>query len=473
MKKQFIKIYVPLILMGILAGTNSCTSELDQMPPTQKQLSNFLNNESEAVEYVNATYSILRSLYNWFIVGMAELPSDNLWVEVPANGNGSCGDLDLFRVAPTNSWTCSTWQNSYVAIQAANTVLNRIDNIPFSDDTKKMNIKGEMYFLRGLHYFNLVRIFGGVPLVTQETQDPFDYFGQGRQSADEIYAQIIDDLNKAKEMAPSIASRFGQATKYAAHTLLGKVHLTLHAYDKARSELLEVKNSGNYSVLPVDKIFGVENENNAEVIFNVQFASGINGNSMGSGMHQDFSPIGTVSGAAGFCLPTRELLNLYAPGDLRRDQWLALTDDGVPYSLKLTPSTGPPGDGPSDFIILRYSDVILMLAEIENQLDNQGDINTDGTALYYLNMIRSRSGVPAVTTTDKEQLAEAIATERRFELVTEGHRWWDLIRTGKAVETMNAWFKDQNINLTVLERQLLMPIPQSQVDTDPSLVQNP
>lgn len=473
MKKQHKKIYIALLLMGILVGTNSCTKELNQTPPTQKQLSNFLNNESEVEEYVNATYSFLQSLYNGYLVGVAELPSDNLWDEVPPNDDRVYGDMDNFTMEPANGGTGTIWRNSYVGIQAVNTVLNRIDNISFADENRKKNIKGEMHFLRGLHYFNLVRTFGGVPLVTQETVDPFDYFGQGRQPANEIYALIKDDLGKAKEMAPSVAARFGQATKYAAHTLLGKVHLTLHEYDEARTELLEVKNSGNYQVLAVDKIFGVENENNAEVIFNVQYASGINGNSEGSNMLQVFSPIGTISGAKGHCIPTHEFYSSYDPADLRRKQWLALSNNGIPYSLKLTRPTGDAADGPSDFIVLRYSDVILMLAEIENELDNRGDINTGGTALHYLNMIRSRSGVAAVTTTNKAQLAEAIATERRFELATEGHRWWDLIRTGKAIETMNAWFQSQNVNITVAERHMLMPIPQSQIDTDPSLVQNP
>lgn len=469
MKKQIKYIYVTLLVASLLIGLNCCTDELNQNPTTQKQLASFLTNEGEVEEYVNAVYSRLQTdgLYKLYIPVAGEIPSDNTFDEVPANDGQVYGQMDLFQVVSSNGALASIWREHYIAIQAANTVLNRIDNISFANEDTKKAKKGEMYFLRGLFYFNLVRIFGDVPLVTKETTDPFEYFGQGRQPVADIYNQVKEDLEQAKELLPPTASKLGQATKYAAHTLMGKVHLTLKEFTDAKKEFEVVKNSGAYEVLPVDKIFGESNENNKEVIFDVQFAEGVNGNSEGSSMQQQFSPSGTLQNAKGHNLPTVELYNLYDDADLRKHAYVAMTDNKIPYSLKLTRPKGNAADGGSNFIVLRYSDVILMLAEIENELGN-----TD-VALGYLNQIRTRAGLKATTATDKATLAEIIATERRFELVNEGHRWFDLIRTGKAVQTMNDWFKSQGVNITIAERHLLQLIPQSQIDTDKSLTQNP
>lgn len=214
-------------------------------------------------------------------------------------------------------------------------------------------------------------------------------------------------------------------------------------------------------------VFAVSNENNKEIIFAVQFASGINGNSEGSIMFQQYSPSATVTGAKGHNLPTLNLYNLYTANDLRKGVYVKLASTGAPFDNKLTAPTTIITDGPSDFVVLRYADVLLMLAETENEL---GNITS---AANYLNMIRTRAGLLNTTVISQVGLRDAIDLERRLELVGEGHRWFDLLRTGTTLTVMNKWFKDNNILITIDQHNLLMPIPQSQIDTDPAIKQNP
>lgn len=214
------------------------------------------------------------------------------------------------------------------------------------------------------------------------------------------------------------------------------------------------------------KLFALENENNAEIIFSVEFTSGINGNTEGSDMYQQFSPSGTVSGAKGHNLPTKTLYALYAADDLRKDAYVKVTTNGIPYNNKLVKPTTIITDGGSNFVVLRYADVLLMLAETENELGNTS------SAIKYLDEVRARAGLKGTDAATQLTLRREIAVERQRELVGEGHRWFDLLRTGEAIAVMNRWFTSQGILITISKTNLLMPVPQNQIDTDPSIRQN-
>ncbi|MEO6685011.1 MAG: RagB/SusD family nutrient uptake outer membrane protein, partial [Dyadobacter sp.] len=209
------------------------------------------------------------------------------------------------------------------------------------------------------------------------------------------------------------------------------------------------------------------NENNKEIIFSVQFTSGINGNTEGSFMYQQFSPSATVSGAKGHNLPTKSVYNLYSTSDARKSEYVALAATGSPYNNKLKKPTTVITDGGSNIVVLRYADVLLMLAEAENELGNLA------SAADYLNQVRSRAALKATTATSKDELTTALALERQLELVGEGHRWFDLLRTKTAVTVMNKWFKDNGTLTVIKDQNLLMPIPVGQINTDPSIKQNP
>ncbi len=448
----------------------SCSKQLDQQPVTSKSLTNFLKTEAEVEEYVNSVYGVLQlnGQYGLYLPVIGEIPSDNTFDEVPANDGGIFGQLDQFTTVASNAMLSDTWKTSYQGIQGANIVLNRIDAIGFTSATVKQSRKGEMHFIRALIYFNLVRIFGDVPLVTKETTDANEYFGQGRTAKEQVYTQIIDDLNNAIQELPVSTTTQGKVIKTAAQALLGKVYLTQGKYEESRTALNSVVSSGVHQLLanPAD-IFSLTNENNNEIIFAVQFASGINGNSEGSGAYQQFSPSGTVSGAKGHNLPTKSVYQLYSAADKRKTAYVGLSAAGVPFTNKLKASATTPADGGSNIVVLRYADVLLMLGEAENELGNTA------SARNFLNMVRKRAGLEDVTQQLQADLRAAIALERRLELVGEGHRWFDLLRTGTAVTVMNAWFTEQGITTRITEQNLLQPVPQDQIDTDPSIKQNP
>jgi hypothetical protein len=457
------------LLAFALFTLNACTKQLTQIPDTSKVLSHFFTTENEAEEYVNSVYAGLQSqgMYGQYQPCIAEIPSDNTWDQVPANDNGWAGQLDLFSTIPSNGILSQNWKDAYVAIQRANVVLNRIPAISYNNDSIKTARIGAMKFIRALVYFNLVRSYGDVPLVTKETTDPNTYFGQGRTSKDAVYKQIVTDLQEAITQLPAKADKMGGARKTAAQALLGKVYLTMGNYTDAATVLNDVVTSGQHSLLPTtDKVFAITNENNAEIIFSVQYASGVNGNTEGSGLQQQFSPSGFISGAKGHNLPNLSLYKLYSNVDTRKGVYVDTTQTGVPYCKKYAVNAANPIDGGSDFVVLRYADVLLMLSEASNENGNTSN------ALLYLNMIRTRAGLAAFEYTDKAQLSAEVALERQLELVGEGHRWYDLLRKGNAVKEMNDWFTSQSINVQIDNHSLLMPVPQDQINTDPSIKQN-
>lgn len=469
MKKIINKMLITggLFCLFVLA---SCTKELDQQPITSKSLANFLTTETEVEEYVNAVYGTLQlnGLYGLYLPAIGEIPSDNTFDEVPANDGGMYGQLDQFTTVASNGMLSDLWKNSYQGIQRANTVLNRIDAISYTASTVKQARKGEMHFIRALLYFNMVRVFGDVPLVIKETTNPNEFFGQGRNNKDAVYTQIVSDLNSAIQELPVTTATPGKVVKTAAQSLLGKVYLTLGKFAESKAVLADVVASGRHQLLsePAD-IFALSNKNNNEIIFAVQFASGINGNSEGSSAYQQFSPSGTISGAKGHNLPTKSFYQLYSSTDKRKTAYVGITAAGTPFSTKLKASTTTPVDGGSNFVVLRYADVLLMLAEDENELGNPEP------AKIYLNMVRKRAGLTDAGQQSQVDVRAAISFERRLELIGEGHRWFDLLRTGTAVSVMNAWFSAQNITTRITDRDLLQPIPQDQIDTDPAIKQNP
>ena len=456
------------LLIGSLLLT-SCEDQLYQNPVTSKELGNFLRNETEVEEYVNAVYASLQNsgLYGSYLPTATEIQSDNTFDEVPANDNGNYGQLDQFAIIPANDIVTNIWQQAYVTIQRANVVLNRIDKVPYAITTTRQARIGEMKFIRALLYFHLVRLYGDVPLVTKETTNPNEYFGQGRAQSALVYTQIIADLTDAISVLPASSSQPGRVIKTAAQTLLGTVYLTQKKYSDAKTQLLSVATSGQHALMTDPAtVFAINNENNKEIIFAVQYASGVNGNTEGSAMFQLFAPSGTVSGAKGHNLPTKSLYALYTTTDKRRTAYVTTTSAGIPWSRKLTqPSVIT--DGGSDVVVLRYADVLLKLAEAENELGNTSN------AIPYLNQVRTRAGLSNTTAVTQAELRSAIDLERRLELINEGHRWYDLLRTGTAIQVMNDWFKANNILVTITSKDLLLPIPQGQIDTDPSIKQNP
>ncbi|MFY1046105.1 RagB/SusD family nutrient uptake outer membrane protein [Chryseobacterium sp. GP-SGM7] len=463
------KIIITIFSLSIIY---SCSSDLLELnPEAQKVSSQFYNNSAEIEQGIISVYGALQytGQYQLGMPALGELPSDNTYDEVPANDAFTYGELDFFTIQPNNTLIASTWKDNYIGIQQANIILNRIGNIPDMTDAVKNTRIGEMKFLRALMYFNLVRTFGDVPLVLKETTNVNEYFGQPRTPVAEVYLAIEKDLKESINLLPATTTQKGRVTKGAALGILGKVLLTQKKFTESLTYLNQVEPLGYQLLTDVTKIFDIANKNNAEIIFDVQFASGLNGNSEGSTAYQMFSPSGSVSGAKGHNLPTKEVYNLYSAGDSRRSAYIGLTSSGIPFSKKLVKTSNTIADGGSNFVVLRLADIFLMKAEC---FAEQNDFTN---ANLYLNKIKTRAAIPTTNFTSKDLLLNEIDRERRLEFVGEGHRWFDLLRTGKAISVMTAHFNNNQGYSTAQIKQynLLMPVPQGQINTDPALKQNP
>ncbi|HLO54538.1 MAG TPA: RagB/SusD family nutrient uptake outer membrane protein [Saprospiraceae bacterium] len=463
MKNNFFLIIIVFFL-------SSCSDNLDIVPITQKSADNFYSSETEIESAITGLYAILQNggLYGLDIIGVGEVPGEDSFEEIAANDAGRFGQLDDFSTNAANDLVSNIWQQSYRGIQRANVVLNRIDPIDYTKPETKTQRIGEVKFIRALLYFNLVRLYGDVPLVVEETINPSSFFGKGRTSAKDVYAQIEKDLNDAIQNLDN-TKVYGRPAKGAALALLADVQMNQGNYQGAVTNLATIVNSNIYKLMPsTDKIFGVANEKNAEVLFEIVFQSGIDGNREGSPAATQFRPSGVTGNAKGHNLPSTGFVNMYDTVDTRKKDYVGVNTAKNPfyYSTKYEVSTTGVNDSGTDYYVIRYADVLLKYAEALNE------INMTSEAARHLDAIRNRAGLGNTTATTKSEMAAAIDMERRSEFIGEGHRWFDLKRTGKAIETMNKWFADNGKNVVIDQDNLILPIPQSQIDTDPAISQN-
>lgn len=463
-----------MLLQTVLLMSSACEQDLNTYPEDQFTTGNFYQNASDIEAAVNAAYGGLQKegLYGYNYHILMETRSDNTFEEAPSN-DGGYGDIDLFNRVTTNEVIEQTWKDSYVTIQATNIVLNRIDGIEDMDEVTKNTKKGEAKFIRALVYYNLINIYGAVPLVTIETENPNDYFGQNRTAVSEILVQIIKDLEDASAYLPQI-NGIGRATKGAANTLLGKVYLFRgDAGDAANAETVLREVDETYTwVTSYSDLFGIDNENGPASIFEVQFESNVNGDTEGSTFAALFTSQAN-SGSRGNNLIDQDLIDSFEANDLRRNEIIPdAANEKLYISTKyLDENRTGSNNGANNVMVLRYADVKLSLAEA---LNKQGFV-ADGEAFGLLNTVRSRAGLPSLTANDvsnQEEFQETLLNERRHEFFHELHRWFDLKRLGDAVQVMNDHFKE--LGKEIDEDDLLFPIPQAQMNSDPdAMTQNP
>lgn len=459
-----------MLLAAIVCSVAACSDELDLAPITEKAANSFFSSEDEIESAIAGVYGQLQNggLYGLDLIGIGEIPGEDTFEEIAANDGGRFGQLDDFSTNAGNDLVGDIWRESYEGIQRTNVVLNRIENIDYENPSLKTVRIGEVKFIRALLYFNLVRLYGDVPLVVEETLNPSDFFGQGRTAASEVYLQIEADLQDAIQSLPREKSP-GRPAQGAAQVLLADVLMNQGNYTDASGLLESVINSNIYSLMPTTaEIFGVANEGNEEVLFEVQFDSGVNGNTEGSPAATQFRPSGTTGNAKGHNLPTEEFVNSYEAEDTRRDDYVGLDPEANPFYFSTKYEVSPTGvnDSGTDYYVIRYADVLLKYAEALTETGRQDE------AIPFINQVRNRAGLGNTNAASQAELRAAIELERRYEFIGEGHRWFDLKRTGRAVETMNAWFQATNKNITINANNLILPIPQSQIDTDPAITQN-
>jgi len=482
-----IKIFVSLL---ILCMATSCKkSYFDKYPTDQSTESTFYTDETSIKQVLNDGYFSLRESYR-FYYAIGDLAADGVY-NSKFNNSSQHITINESNVVADNNIISELWNRAYATISRANLVLDNIGKIPMSDQAKAQ-YANEAKFLRALMYFNLVRIYGDVPLVLTDIKTSGEALSYTRDSKDKIYVQIIADLKAAEEL-PSVYTvnqDIGRATRWAAKGMLAKVYLTQKNYADANTKLLEVINSpvgagaNNYHLLTnYADVFDAANPNNAEVIFAVQYGRGfdpIQGNPFSEYAFAN-EDIGTtiLKRGTGTFLMTEDLAAKFVTDDQRRATVNRLA--GSRRSYVFTTKYFDKGmttklDAGNDWIILRYADIDLMYAEAQNEL------GSTGVAYTYLSAVRTRAGLTtnAALQSDPAALRLAIEEERRIELNCEGHRWFDLLRTGRLQEVMNAHFKsalsDDEIGSGNLleDYELIFPVPRYQVNLNPDKIkQNP
>ncbi|MCK9640296.1 MAG: RagB/SusD family nutrient uptake outer membrane protein [Prolixibacteraceae bacterium] len=428
-----------------------------------------------------AAYTSLRSTYyTWW--AFSELTTDNAICLTP-DGNMYFA-FDQLTLTPDINNLNLLWVDSYKGIGRCNTLLGRIENVAIDENLKKQYV-AEAKFLRALFYFNLVRVFGDVPLVVKEINTVDESFTYLRVQGKTVYEQIVRDLKDAGSVLPekyTVNTDIGRATKGAAKSLLGKVYLTLKDYSNASLILKEVIDNASvygYKLLPdYASIFDPKNGNNAEIVFSVQYSA--DGN-LGSPWANTFIPQKsgntiTPSGSENdYNLVSNDLYNAFEIGDLRKAVCAAtFISGGVTYyyTRKYLDNNPTRGNFDNDWIVIRYADVKLMYAEALNETNLPG-------ASQQLNEIRARAGLNVTTATTQSDMRLAIEKERRMELNLEGHRWFDLTRTDRAITVLNAYFTANGIittngsPVTLTTNKLLFPIPFNQIAINPAITQNP
>ncbi|MBC8154173.1 MAG: RagB/SusD family nutrient uptake outer membrane protein [Bacteroidetes bacterium] len=460
------------ILAGLLAlSLSACKDQfLDLSPIAQANSNTFYKTSSDMLIALNGAYGALQfnGQYGQNYI-FAEVPSDDT---TPAL-SGSVTDqdeFDKFYLRTTNPFLAARWSDGYRGIYRANTVVDRITSVTM-DETLKKRIVGEAKFLRALMYFNLVRAFGDVPLVVTEILDPSEGYAYGRAPVSEVYTQITKDLTDAEGALPEryTGADVGRATRGAAKSLLGKVYMTQRKYAEATAKLKEVVDANTYDLLPAyADLFKPANKNSRESVFEVQYKKGSLGE--GSNFSNVYAPENSgnaviLFGGGGNNRPTPDLENAFETGDPRKNLSLASSytnaaGNRVDYYhiRKYTDIPTTNGDAEDNFYVLRYADVLLLYAEALNETGN-----TAG-ALPFLNRVRKRVGMADRTGLSQAALRVALEQERRVELAFEGHRWYDLIRTGRALAVLQAKATAIGIRTSLTENNLIFPVPQSQID---------
>jgi len=489
------KIY-SVIALSLFVTACKKSDFLKENPEDRFVTSNFFSGQKDAQAAVDAVYNQLYSIYQRNMILLNDLPTDD-----EKNGLGMPNqfliDLEFLRYTSENTFVRDMWSLNYSGIQRANSALNNIGSITMEETVKK-RLLGEASFLRALYYFNLVRFYGDVPLITklESIQDALI----PRSPKEDVYKLIIADLQFAESSLPQTytSANAGRATSGAAKVLLGKVYLTMHEFQMSADKLEEVvQNEGSYGYgLNTDfkDNWRAATENGKEMVFSVQMMQPPgtpNGQMVLEGPKYSV-PGGGVPGLVGneADIPTLDIYNKYISGDTRKN--VTFKRDFVSPANGQTYTSSIPlfgkyfeegqviaANSNANFYVLRYSDALLMYAEALNEIGNTAK------AITLINRVRERAFGNAsndYSTVSQSEFRDLVYLERRLEFANEGQRWFDLVRTGKLLETMKAHgsleaqLAESNkttITSNVKDYQLLYPVPQREIDLNKLLTQNP
>jgi len=468
MKNRIFKAVFAIVAFATISV--SCSdSFVDRDPVYSIDSENYFNSEADYNQALIAAYDLLQASYINVLLG--EIASDNT-----LGGGESATDVvgitqvDEMIHTPNNSNLRDIWNWMFAGVNRANYILEFKDKIDFEG---KNQIIAEARFLRAYYQFELVKWFGGIPMKGDFRFKLGDEKTIPRSSVADVYASIENDLLYAIDNLSAVAPQTGRATKGAAQALLGKVYLYDNKFVNSANVLEALITSTSYSLVPnYNNIFENTNENNVESVFEVQYTDG---EGAGFGCLQcsegnvavGFNGIRNYSGPVfdsgySFNVPTQQAYDAFEVGDNRRDvailnivTWAAANNAtyGTGYNhtgffnRKYLPRQGDLNIGdqnltnPNNYRSIRYADVLLMAAEA----NNRGGID-DTKARFYLNQVRRRAfgDTNHDISASGAALTDFILAERRVELMGEGHRFFDLVRTGKAAQAIPNFTSNKN-----------------------------
>ncbi|WP_302369235.1 RagB/SusD family nutrient uptake outer membrane protein [Bacteroides clarus] len=457
-----------IIAVGCMLILVGCDSFLDRSPISNANENIFYKSEDDFLVATDAAYNSLYTLYGPESLPsfFGELMSDNAYSD---NNIGNVKDYEAFDthvgMDPSNSLVLGFWNSYYEAIYIINNILSKSNSVDFD---LKLSLQAEVRFLRALYYFDMVRAWGDVPLVVKPLSVA-EALQQPRTPQEQVYEAIIEDLQfAAKNLPDKKNERFvGAANEDAANTLLGKVYLTIGDKGKAEESLLKVY--GKFSLVPYGDLWDTAKKNGVESIFEIQYMGGKS--NPYSKYWAMFSPLENkviTAWGAGINQASNDLWNAYEAGDIRRDISIQngyVSSNGefidVKYCVKWKDEDAELDNrreaADNNFIILRYADVLLMLTEATGNPQ-------------YLNEVRDRVNLPhygeAGYPSQFNTVDLACEHERQVEFAMEFHRWFDLIRTGRAITVLKNSFK----NITLDAEQLLLPIPLDVISQNPTVI---
>ncbi|MCI1190096.1 RagB/SusD family nutrient uptake outer membrane protein [Hymenobacter sp. DH14] len=495
-----------LLSLGLLAGCGE--KFLAEAPVDQITDANFYQTQQDAIQATNAAYSELTKEGQYNLAMWAfDIMADNS-VSGGDDGNDAIEykQLEAFSIPSTNTVVNRLWGGSFIGVQRANLVLQKVPGISM-DETIKKRCLGEAQFLRAKFYFDLVRAYGDVPLFTAPPSTPAEV-NIPRTPVAQVYGQIERDLLAAIGNLPDSYSGadLGRATKWAATGLLAKVYITEGKKAEAAVQARAViSGSGKTMWANYADNFKVTNENNnaKESLFEVQYVNGRNEyerNSVGSAMNEFFGPRGanqTPGSGYGFNVPEPDFVAGYEAGDTRKAATIFVPGDVFPDGkVQTARATGSPfgynvrkwfvgkvntniWDSPLNVPVLRLAEMHLILAEA---------VGPTAEGLEAINKVRRRAfGLPLDVASAKDLTAAtpdftgAVLKERKYELAFEFDRWFDLKRYNGTqyglIPVMTAqanYLKTLGITRGIpTEKNLVLPLPQSELDANPGLKQNP
>lgn len=481
--RKTIKQLTAIALLSTIPCVYGCKEFLDIDPLYTQDSENFFLTPVDYDRALTGAYDLLQG--SFINLWLGEIPSDNAIAGGESvNDSEGLHEIENMSHDAVNNELRNVFRWNYSGITRVNYLLENKDNIDFEG---KDNIVAEANFLRAYYYFQLVKYFGDVPLVVDKRLGADEVTEVERTPKAEVYAQIESDLTAAANVLDWTSTTKGRVTKGGALALLGKVYLYQEKFNLAASTLDKVINEGPYGLIDdYNDLFSVVNEGHSEVVFDIQFSGAegggydcficLEGNAAVGfqGIRQYNGPV--YGDGNSYNLPTQDLYDAFDATDVRRDATVLDIDAFIAkqtnpgdivyaegggghtgyYNNKYIKRQGeiglPDNDltSPVNLVVVRYADVLLMAAEAHVRSTTPNE----GLAKTYLKEVTDRVNMPEITS-GGSQLVEDIWNERRLELSMEGHRFFDLVRTGQAATEITGF---------VTGKHEFFPIPQVEID---------